>query len=101
VSDSEFKNVIPLPPGYVSISAAPSPKAPTSEQRRPVIAIAERAPGAYQACVLDEEGRLAWAGAVYPDESQSNTETTSAKYLGSIATSVKTLVTLEQSRSRK
>jgi hypothetical protein len=51
--------------------------------------------------VLDEEGRLAWAGAVYPDESQSNTETTSAKYLGSIATSVKTLVTLEQSRSRK
>jgi hypothetical protein len=96
------EKVIPIAPGYIcipTVTASSRNNGPSA--RLAVTAIAERADGVFQACVLNAEGRLEFApGPVYP-EGPTHDETSSSKALQEISQTLKMLVTLEQAKAKK
>lgn len=100
MSDNEFKNVIPVHPGYYSLVSGRSAGAANGNQMRPVVAIAERSPGKYQACVINTDGRLDWAGVVHP-EPESHLQKSASHNIHEIAQALKNLLTVAQERLRK
>jgi hypothetical protein len=102
VSKSEAdqpNDIIPVGPGYVCIpnettrgrSNGPAP-------RLPVIGIAQRTAGRYQACVLDPEGRVQFSSGPVYVEGASHDETSSAKALQEISTTLKAISALLQKK---
>lgn len=96
------EKVIPIGAGYICI---PVPTASSRNNgpaaRLAVAAIAERADGVFQACVLNAEGRLEFApGPVYP-EGPTHDETSSSKALQEISQTLKLLLAIEQARAKK
>jgi hypothetical protein len=93
------QEIIAINPGYVCVpsetvrgrSNGPAP-------RLPVIGIAPRPGGRYQACVLDMEGRVQFSSGPVYVEGASHDETSSAKALQEISQTLKTIMALLQAK---
>jgi hypothetical protein len=91
------EGIIPIGPGYVCIPGEQTRGRSTGPvSRLPVVGIAARAGGSYQAVVIDTEGRAQFSsGPVYVD-GPTHDETSSSKALQEVAVALKALASQKQ-----